>query len=222
MSIRQTPFLVGQYYHIYNRGNDKRVIFLDNHEYARFMALLYICNTTDPLNMRSFFNKGLAFVDIFSAKRTNILVDIGAYCLMPNHFHLLLHEQIEGGISIFMQKLSTAYSMYFNTRYERNGSLFEGKFKAKHIDNEPYFNWLFSYIHLNPIKIIEPGWKENGITDLEKTKSFLSDYPYSSYSDYFIKERPESVILQKDVCPEHFKQLNDLNDLALAFKNYHT
>ena len=217
MSIRQTPFLIDQYYHIYNRGNDKKIIFLDAHDFKRFVVLLYICNTSDPFLMRNFLNRGLASVEIFSIKRVNTLVDIGAYCLMPNHFHILMYEKIEGGISAFMQKLSTAYSMYFNTRYERSGSLFEGKFKAKYIDNEPYFNWLFSYIHLNPLKISDPNWKENGIPDLEKTKSFLSDYGYSSYSDYFIKERHESVILNKDAFPEYFKQLNDADDLISEF-----
>ena len=140
---------------------------------------------------------------------------------MPNHFHILIHEKTEGGISTFIQKLSTAYSMYFNKKYERSGSLFQGKFKTKYIDNEPYFNWLFSYIHLNPIKISDPKWKENGITNLEKTKSFLSSYQYSSHVDYFIKKRPESAILNKDVFPDYFRQLNDVDDLVYRFNKYH-
>jgi putative transposase len=116
MSIRKTPFIVGEYYHIYNRGNDKKTIFFDNHDFARFMLLLYLCNNTDTLDMRNILNKGLAFVDIFSLERSDTLVDIGVYTLMPNHFHILLYEKTENGISIFMQKLATAYSMYFNQK----------------------------------------------------------------------------------------------------------
>lgn len=212
------PFLVGQYYHLYNRGNDKRIIFLDEHDYARFRALLYICNTTDPLDMRNFLDEGKAFVEIFSVKRTDTLVDIGAYCLMPNHFHILVREKTEGGISIFMQKLSTAYSMYFNKRHGRSGSLFEGKFKAKHIDKEAYLNWLFTYIHLNPVKLIDPTWKENGIGNPEKAKKSMDEYHYSSYYDYFIGDRSESVILNKDAFPEHFGQMNDFQYLIDQFK----
>jgi len=220
MSIRPVPFLVGEYYHLYNRGNDKRIIFLDGYDFKRFMLLLYICNSTDPFHMSSFFNRGLASVEIFSVKRTDILVGIGAYCSMPNHFHILVHEKTEGGISVFMQKLSTAYSMYFNKRYGRSGSLFEGKFKAKHIDNEPYFNWVFSYIHLNPVKLINPAWKEEGIQDVEKTKKYINEYKYSSYHDYFIDERPEKVILNKEEFPEHFSKLRDFEDLCREFTTY--
>lgn len=208
MSIRKVPFIVGEYYHIYNRGTDKRALFLDNYDYNRFLALLYICNNSDYLNMRNIFNKGKAFVEIFSIKRSNILVDIGVYTLMPNHFHILILEKTESGISKFLQKLSTAYSMYFNNRYERRGSLLEGKFKAKHIDNDPYLNWIFSYIHTNPVKLIEPNWKEGGIFDPVKVKDFIDDYKYSSYYDYFINNRPESTILNKTAFPNNFSHLN--------------
>jgi len=222
MAIRKTQLLVNEYYHIYNRGVDKRNIFFDDHDFKRFMALLYVCNGTNPVNMRSFFNKGLPFAEIFNVDKGLELIDIGAHCLMQNHFHLLVKERTDKGISMFMEKLATAYSMYFNKKHERTGGLFEGPFKSKHVDNEPYFNWLFSYIHLNPIKIIDPSWKENDITDLEKTKSFLSGYAYSSYADYFIAKRPESSILNKDAFPEHFSKLNDINNLVYNFTNYST
>src|SRR3989338_5483185 len=100
---------------------------------------------------------------------------------MPNHFHLLLKEIEMGGISQFMGKLSTAYSMYFNKKYERTGSLFEGRFKSSRIANDNYLHYLFAYIHLNPIKLIEPMWKEKGINDFARAKEFLGRYNYSSY-----------------------------------------
>ncbi len=220
MSTRLTPFVVGEYYHIYNRGVDKRIIFLDEHDYRRFVALLYICNTTDSLDMRKFFDEGKAFVELFLINRLNTLVDIGVYTLMPNHFHILIKERNDGGISIFMQKLLTAYSMYFNKKYSRTGSLFEGKFRAKHINNEPYLYWVFSYIHLNIVKLVAPDWKENGISDIniKKVQNFVENYKYSSYFDYFTKSRTEGVILNKEEFPEDFVRMDDFKGLIQEFR----
>jgi putative transposase len=132
---------------------------------------------------------------------------------MPNHFHILIREKVENGLSIFMGKLSTAYAMYFNTKYERKGILFEGRFSAKHIDTDEYLNWVFSYIHLNPVKLIDSNWKEDGVSDPTKAESFMQNYRYSSYYDYFLGDRVEKIILDKDAFPEHFSQLNDFKEL---------
>lgn len=218
MAIRKTPFVIGEYYHIYNRGVDKRIIFNDDYDRRRFMALLYLCNSSISLDMRDLFNKGLSFVELFSVDRGEQLVDIGVHCLMPNHFHILLHEKVDSGISQFMKKLLTAYSMYFNAKNKRKGSLFEGKFKTKHIDNNSYLNWIFSYIHLNTVKLIESDWKENGISDPMTVKKFVEGYEYSSYYDYFLGERFESTILNKGVFPDHFSQLNDFEDIIQEFR----
>ena len=130
--------------------------------------------------------------------RKNTLVSIIAYCQMPNHFHLLLLEKEEGGISKFIGKLLAAFSMYFNKKYERSGSLFVNPFKAKHIDlTKDYFEYLLAYIHLNPVKLIDPTWKENGIKDREKVKKFLENYRYSSYLDYIGHKRAEGSIINK-------------------------
>lgn len=112
-----------------------------------------------------------------------MIVSIGAYCLMPNHFHILIRQEKENGISLFMQKLSTAYVMYYNKKYKRTGSLFEGKFKSKYAGEDTYLKYLFSYIHLNPLKIMDPNWKLNPIEN--KSKQFLFEYPYSSFLEYF-------------------------------------
>lgn len=210
---RKFSFLINEFYHIYNRGTDKRLIFLDEGDYQRFCKLLYLCNGQKKIVFRD-----VPIGSTYGYERGETFVDIGAYCLMPNHFHLLLREKIQDGVSIFMQKLSTAYSMYFNTKYNRSGGLFEGIFKAKHIDNEAYFNYVYSYIHLNPVKILYPNWKETGIPDPQDTKSFLSAYGHSSYFDYFITNRPQNMILNKNAFPEHFKQLNDVNELMYEFE----
>ncbi len=131
---------------------------------------------------------------------------------MGNHFHLLLREKEEHGISMFMQKMITAYTMYFNIRNQRTGSLFEGRFRARHIDNDEYLKYMFSYIHLNPIQHIEPKWKEEGIRNMEKAKDYLTHYPYSSLYEYRKQKRPESAILTKFAFPSYFKTPRVLED----------
>lgn len=210
---RKFRFSPEEYYHIYNRGTDKRDIFLDNHDHNRFMVLLYLCNSKNALDMRNYFNEGRTFVELFGIERGETLVDIGAYCLMPNHFHLLVREKNDNNISIFMRKLLTGYSMYFNKRCQRTGSLFEGKFKANHVDNDAYLKYLFSYIHLNPVKLINKEWKEDDISDRNKAHNHLQGYTYSSYLDYHrITTRKESVILNKSVFPEYFSQPKEFED----------
>ena len=124
MAIRKVSFVPGEYYHLYNRGNSQQKIFHDKQDYSRLVDLLYACNSEN--NFRMFgLSRGQSFYDF---ERDKKLVSIGAYCLMPNHFHLLVTEKDDGGISKFMQKVSTAYVMYYNKKYKRTGSLFEGKF----------------------------------------------------------------------------------------------
>lgn len=105
-------FAIEEFYHIYNRGIEKRKIFMDYKDEHRFLMLLYTCNTEEKIHLSDFKNKSLN--EILEIKRNETLVDIGAYCLMTNHFHILIREKKENGISIFMQKVLTAYTMYFN------------------------------------------------------------------------------------------------------------
>jgi putative transposase len=107
---------IDEHYHIYNRGVDKRIIFHDSHDYNRFLILLYLCNSERPVNLDEQFRKGRAFTDIFRIERGSPIVAIGSCCLMPNHFHFLCKEIIEGGIQRYFHKVCTGYSMYFNTR----------------------------------------------------------------------------------------------------------
>lgn len=220
MTIRKIPFVVGEYYHLYNRGVDKRTIFLDENDYKRFMLLLYLCNGHNSVRIRDLSRQGLPLAEMFEVDRGEQFVDIGAWCLMPNHFHILVRERIEGGISMFIEKLSTAYSMYFNRKNERSGSLFEGVFKSKHVDDESYFNWLFSYIHLNPVKLIDSEWKEKGISNPKRAREFMENYKYSSYHDYFIGDRAENTTLNKAEFPEYFAQSNDFEDIVRAFDEF--
>ncbi len=128
---------------------------------------------------------------------------------MPNHFHLLLKEKRDRGISLFMQKLMTAYTMYFNKKYERTGALFESKFKARHLNEDRYLKYIFSYIHLNPIKLTDAKWKEEGIKNKTQAKKFLHQYKYSSYLDYMEEKRVQEIILNRGAFPEYFPNKKD-------------
>ncbi len=198
MSIRKTSFAVGEYYHLYNRGNSKQKIFLNKKDHDHFLELLYLCNSEDGFVLRDIIGES------FDCIRDNTLVDIGAYCLMPNHFHILVREKEEGGITKFMQKLSTAYVMYLNTKYKRTGSLFEGKFKSQHLNIDKYLKYIFSYIHLNPLKLINKNWKTSFLKNNFKLEKYLSNYKYSSYLEYLGEHRIQSKILCKQAFPNYF------------------
>ena len=218
---RNFIFSSNEYYHIYNRGADKRVIFNEDRDYLRFLVLLYICNSDNKVQIRSGFKDKMQLY--FEHDRGDQqLVDICCYCLMPNHFHLLLKERVEGGIPIFMKKLLTAYSMYFNKKYERTGKLFENCYKAEHANTDNYLKYLFSYIHLNPVKLIDPAWKENGVKDFNDSYNFLQKYEYSSYQDYLNVDRVQKVIINIKALPEYFVDKsaveNDIFDW-LDFRN---
>ncbi len=205
---RKTPFAEDEYYHIYSRGVEKRKIFLNTKDYNRFVSLLYIMNQDASFRMDNFLrNNQSNLKNIFKEKRENTLVSILGYCLMPNHFHLILYEHTEGGITKFMGKLLTAYSMYFNTKYERSGPLFTHPFRSEHISNESQFMWIFSYVHLNPLSIIDKKWKEEGIKNKKEAKEFLENYQFSSYLDFLGNNRPESVIIDFSRIPEYIKNM---------------
>jgi putative transposase len=150
------------------------------------------------------------------------LVAIGAYCLMPNHFHILIREIAKDGISQFMRKLSTAYAMYFNKKYDRSGTLFQGRFKSSRVTNDNYLKYLFAYIHLNPVKLINPDWKKTGIQDIEQARDYLGNYHYSSYFDFIGKERHEKVILNRDseIFPQYFDDFKEFGEFIDAWFSY--
>jgi putative transposase len=206
---RNISFAPGEFYHIYNRGTDKRKIFLRAQDYLRFLSLLYIANSTLTVDLKQ---QGSTLSEILATNKGESLVDICAYCLMPNHFHIILRENRDNGISKFMQKLTTAYTMYFNKLNSRTGSLLQGRFKAEHANNDEYLSYLIAYLHLNPIKLFEPKWKELGIKDKKWAETFLKNYKYSSFLDYSEQEsRVESKILNKHALPEYHKLPRDFS-----------
>lgn len=226
MSIRKTPLLEGEYYHIYNRGNSKQKIFLDDEDYEYFIKCLYCCNTHKNFKFRN----DIVYKNIyaFDFERENTLVSIGAWVLMPNHFHVYItstHKSDlcvdrENHISDFMRKVSTAYAKYFNNKYQRTGGLFEGKFKSVHIKTDHQAKYLFSYIHLNPLKLIFPKWKESGVKDMKKAVIFLLKYKWSSYIDYVDNSRSENKILDIHAFPKYFLNIIDFKKETFGWFKY--
>ena len=136
------PLVNGEMYHIYNRGVDKRIVFKSKADYLRFYMSLDVFNSLTPShNFEAAKNK--------ERKTADKLVQIHAYSLLPNHFHLILEQLCENGISEFMKRVSGGYTSYFNDRHNRSGVLFQGAFKRIHIDTEEYFNYLFAYVNEN-------------------------------------------------------------------------
>ncbi|MBI2630799.1 transposase [Candidatus Nomurabacteria bacterium] len=220
--LRKDAFVPGEYYHIYNRGIDKRIIFKSIHDYQRFMMLLYAANSDQPIKLDNLINiLHKKYEEIFSCDRGKQLVSIGTWCLMPNHFHLLVREEAEDGITQFMKKLGTAYSMYFNIKYQRTGSLFGGPFKSKNISNDKYLKHLFGYISLNPLDLEFPEWE--GLVEKQNSKvwrDFLKKYRYSSYFDYIGIQREENSILNMEAFPKYFSTHKDFEDFIESYLSF--
>ena len=143
--MRKVPLVTGEYYHIYNRGVDKRVIFADHADLNRFFICLSEFNSVEPVG--SIYAKSFATKKKkYNSKR---LVDFIAYCLNPNHYHLLLYQVTDGGISEFLKRLNGGYTNYFNKKHKRVGSLFQGTFRSSHVDSNEYLLHLSAYINLN-------------------------------------------------------------------------
>lgn len=215
--LRKDPFVTGEYYHIYNRGVDKRVIFKSSRDYERFIMLLYVSNTqTESFRLDNLINQQhKTFDEIFILDKGEPLVSVGAWCLMSNHFHLLVRQEVDGGITKFMKKLGTAYAMFFNIKYQRTGALFGGLFKSKLIGiDDNYMRHLFGYIHINPLEIKFPEWKEQIERPSVEMKKFLESYRYSSYADYLDVGRVEKNIIKIENFPEYFEDSSSLEDFV--------
>src|SRR3989344_3855605 len=196
------PFAYDEWYQCYTRGVDKRQVFKDKNDYERFVQLLYLLNSEKPIRRSDIFKKTTS--EIFLVERKLPIVAIGAYCLMGNHFHILLKELKEGGISKFMRTLGIAYAMYFNIKNERVGNLFVKPFRSKHVNDDRYFKYIIQYVHLNAAEIFEPQWKK-GVVNTLNLESKITDYQYSSLKDYYGVDRVERRILD----PETFAWVKD-------------
>lgn len=142
MPRKVVPLVTGEIYHVYNRGADKRTVFEDKSDYLRFYQSLHYFNCIEQTES---FRQALRS-EVEEGQR---IVDIQAYCLLPNHFHLILKQLQDGGVSEFMKRMSTGYTGYFNEKYERSGVLFQGTYKRVYVENQEQYNYLFAYVNEN-------------------------------------------------------------------------
>lgn len=210
MSVnRKLVFANGEYYHVFNRGVEKRVTFTSKREYIRAI---------DTLKYYRYHNlpiKYSKYVALEAKKRASFLINLNsfklqveiiAYCLMPNHFHFLLKQKEEGGIASFVSKFTNSYTKYFNTKHERVGPLFQGVFKAVRIEDDEQLIHTSRYIHLNPV------------VGFLVTPEDLTNYAWSSFSEYMIST--EGGFINTEEILTFFKGNNEYKKFVLDQVDY--
>jgi len=201
--MRKINFAEGEFYHIYNRGVDKRIIFENTKDLERFFLSMKEFNTISPIGSlyeKSFIKKRrLGSLASKFFKNDKNLVNFVAYCLNPNHYHFILEQTTENGIEQFMQRLGTGYTKYFNIKNKRTGSLFQGTFKAVHIDSNEYLLHLSAYVNLND-RVHQLGSSASKLV-----KSLSSWEEYLGKSETFCKT---------DIILKQFKNRKDYEEYA--------
>lgn len=203
--------------HVLSRGVDKRKIFMDDQDYFRFIHDLFEFNDQAPVSTIAYNNFQKYKYDVIARRQVvfeeerkprKLLVNLHTFCLMPNHYHLLLNARVESGVSKFMKKLNMGYARYFNERYKRQGTLFEGRYKSVPIKSDAHFIHLPYYIHLNPLDIISPEWRNRELKNFPQAIQFLNSYRWSSHLDYAgIKNFPS--VTQRDFLMKFFGSSNE-------------
>jgi putative transposase len=199
MSRRQNIFANGEFFHIYNRGVDKRIIFTDAYDIQRFFQSIVEFNVVDPVG--SLYENSFHQLGGETPKLKEKLVNIIAYCLNPNHFHFILEQLTDGGISEFMKRLG-GYTSYFNNKYERSGSLFQGVFKNVHIDSNEYLLHVSAYVNLND-RVHQLGGP------IAKLVASMSSW--GEYTDEKVKG-----ICEKEIILEQFGNISEYKKFALS------
>lgn len=204
---------VGEIYHVFSRGVDRRIIFTDNSDYLRFIHNLFEFNDIDPVSNTGHYFSGSKHIDIASRyinphiiterKPRKLLVDILVFTLMPNHYHLLLKSRFEDGVFKFLRKLNIGYAKYFNIKHDRKGTLFESRYKSILVKKESHLIHLPYYIHANPLDLVMPEWRDRKVRNYKRAIYFLENYRWSSLSDYLGKQNFPSVT-QRDFLLEFF------------------
>lgn len=187
--MRKTQFANGEFYHIYNRGVDKRSIFQDKQDQQRFFDSLIQFNTIEPIGSiyENQFNKQTPQLGSSTPKLGRKLVNIISYCLNPNHYHFLLEQVVDDGVKKLMHRLGTGYTNYFNEKHKRTGALFQGRYKSILVENNEYLLHLSAYINLN--------FKVHGLG---------SSTPKSSWEEYS-NEKCADNFCHKDIILEQFE-----------------
>jgi len=196
MAQRKTILSTGEFYHIFNRALDNQPIFVNKRDCQRFIDVLFFYQRNPQIRFSHFMNlplkeRGDIFKQINKNKK---LVEISAFVLMPNHFHFLLQQKEENGVSLFLSRVTNSYTRYYNTKYKRKGDLFESVFKAVRVETEEQLIHLSRYIHINPV-----------VSFVIDEKNLIS-YSFSSFSEYL---KGKSSLLDLKPVLNHFKNLQD-------------
>lgn len=214
--MRKIKFVNGEFYHVYNRGADKRRVFMNDYDFERFLQSMDEFNSVKPI--------GSIFAHSFGEPQlrrpTSKLVEIVCYCLNPNHYHLILEQRIDGGISEFMKRLNGGYTKHFNFKQKRSGVLFQGKFKALHINSNEYSLHASSYVNLNNQvhrlrgNLFRSSWNEyvgKAETNFCKKNIVLDQFKNRKEYEFFAKEALNNILNKK----EALKEMEDLLKLEV-------
>lgn len=198
MPSRLTPFVNNEIYHVFNRGVAKMRIYNNTYDYRRFLRTVLYYQLLGP---KPKFSR---FMPNSSKLNTTKITEIICYCFMPNHFHFLLKQVEENGITEFISKLSNSYTKYFNTKNQRVGPIFQGEFKSVHIETNDQLLHVSRYIHLNPI--------------ISYVAKDLKNFKWSSYDEYIGES--DSALCSKEIILDQFKLTKDYEDFILDQLEY--
>jgi REP element-mobilizing transposase RayT len=190
--MRKHVFTNGEFYHIFNRGVDKRTIFLDRTDFERFLESMNIFNSVSPIG--SLYEHSFA-KNKLGGRTPKSLVNIICYCLNPNHYHLILEQLTSGGISEFIKRVSGGYTSYFNIKHKRSGVLFQGKFKSVHIQSNTHLLHTSAYVNLN-----------NRVHRLQKAQVF------SSWREY--ENQRDGNLCKRNIILDQFKNFSEYKEFA--------
>ena len=201
-----------QLFHVLNRGVDKRTVFENTEDFVRFSRNLQLLNTSEHVPHNDWSIKAR-----LNRESDHKLVQIHAYCLMPNHYHLLLSEIQENGIQLFMKKVNMGYSHYFNSKRSRTGALWQGRYRSFEIQDDAHLLYIPYYIHLNPLDLSMPQWRNGKVTNTTQALKKLEAYKWSSYR-HFLETTKWNDTLVKDSylnteLPQHSQHIKEVMNI---------
>ena len=204
--MRNIKIAPGEYYHIFNRAVNKQIIFHNSSDYTRFLFLILYFQSAVKIShmsraVKDFakdYKSGQSGQSSALATVKKRVLELTAFCIMPNHFHLIVKELEEGGVAAYMQRVLTAYSKYYNTKYEKSGHVFQGPYGAIHVEDNRQLLHLSAYIHRNPREIFK--WRD-----------IYEEYEWSSYQDFVTANRWGDLLLPQ-IITEHFKSRKEYGE----------
>jgi putative transposase len=214
---------MSEFYHTYNRGVEKRKIFLENQDYLRGVHDLYEFNDVNAVvNLGRKFEGSRTSLKSLNKTRDR-LIDLFVWVFMPNHYHLFSSPIKDKGIQEFHRKFGGGFTNFFNIKYKRSGVLFQGGYKKVFVTNDRQAIQLICYIHSNPLDLWKPNWKEKGLSNLEiqNALKFLEKYRWSSHLDWWgVKNFPS--LIDMDFMPRFFKSPKEYQEFFINWLKYYS